>query len=303
MRRKTRSISLKECYVILNVDSNATLEDVKHAYRRKAFELHPDLNPDDPHAGKNFQLLNEAYVALSAVLQQREGQANEDSGNPGQNEQEEKKEERTEERQEEENGKEGEEDGRERTKEEKQRRQADKAYAEQDVLRDLLNDPFARRVFEDIYSELNKQQAGRKEKTQSERPRPENSTKKEEPAHERPKQSQTKTRTERPQTTLHKGNIAWDTPKWDNNKGVGGYVKNWFRRQIDEELTLTLPAANLTPGRKVRLQIRHGLSNDIHTIEVTLPPDFTPGKPIRLRKLGRRVGPWQGDLYLTIESS
>ena len=72
MRRKTRSISIKDCYAILGVSKDASLDDVKHAYRRKAFELHPDLNPDDPNAGKKFQFLNEAYVALSALLQNQE---------------------------------------------------------------------------------------------------------------------------------------------------------------------------------------------------------------------------------------
>ena len=30
--------------------------------------------------------------------------------------------------------------------------------------------------------------------------------------------------------------------------------------------------------------------------------DFIPGKPVRLRGLGKRVGPWQGDLYLKLNS-
>jgi molecular chaperone DnaJ len=34
------------------------------------------------------------------------------------------------------------------------------------------------------------------------------------------------------------------------------------------------------------------------TLEVTLPPDFAPGRPIRLKGLGRHFGPWKGDLYL-----
>ena len=54
------------------------------------------------------------------------------------------------------------------------------------------------------------------------------------------------------------------------------------------------------PGRRVRLQIRRGLSGELHTVEITLPPDFAVGKPVRLRGLGKRVGPWQGDLYLTL---
>ena len=297
MRRKTRSISIKDCYAILGVSKDASLDDVKHAYRRKAFELHPDLNPDDPNAGKKFQFLNEAYVALSALLQNQEQSKEQEKQEQDASAQTEsaKKEETKEESKKTE----------EEQKEQKKREQADKAYAEQDVLRDLLNDPFARRVFEDIYSELNKQQAGKKEEPE---------TKKEEPTAKSAQKAQAKEEVhpsrkpspkpkERPHTILHKGNIAWDTPKWDTNKGVGGFVKNWFKRQIDEELTLTLPAASLVPGRKVRLQIRHGISNDIHTIEVTIPPDFALGKPIRLRGLGKHVGPWQGDLYLILESS
>lgn len=50
----------------------------------------------------------------------------------------------------------------------------------------------------------------------------------------------------------------------------------------------------------MRLQIRRGLSGELHTVEITLPPDFAVGKPVRLRGLGKRVGPWQGDLYLTL---
>ena len=105
-------------------------------------------------------------------------------------------------------------------------------------------------------------------------------------------------------TQLHQGNLAWGTPKWDMDmsKGVKGAVKGWLRRQIDEEQSICLPAAGLGPGRRVRLQIRKALAAEPTTIEITLPPDFVIGKPIRLRGLGKKVGPWQGDLYLTIRS-
>ena len=68
MRRRPRQISLKECYDILKLKKDADTADLKRAYRRRAFELHPDLNPGNPDASREFQLLNEAYVALSAVL-------------------------------------------------------------------------------------------------------------------------------------------------------------------------------------------------------------------------------------------
>jgi molecular chaperone DnaJ len=36
------------------------------------------------------------------------------------------------------------------------------------------------------------------------------------------------------------------------------------------------------------------------TVEITLPPDFVVGRPIRLKGLGRKLGPFTGDLYLRI---
>ncbi|MBD5626337.1 MAG: DnaJ domain-containing protein [Desulfovibrio sp.] len=292
MRRPSRQLSLKECYEVLRLEKGADLQAVKRAYRRRAFELHPDLNPGNPEAGRQFQLLNEAYVALTALLKPEEdarraaeaqkkaaGGATEGDGAQGRAEA----------------GAEEPKGGAEQAAHNREGERAQKAYAEQDVLRDLLNDPFARRVFEDIYSELNRQQTGPRpsqdegpRQAQARQPRREPPPRKEAP----PRQN----------TKLHQGNIAWGTPNWnrDLNKGVTGVVKDWLRRQIDEEQTLRLPAAHLAPGRRIRLQIRRGLSDELHTVEVTLPQDFTPGKPVRLKGLGKRVGPWQGDLYLTI---
>jgi curved DNA-binding protein len=52
-------------YKILGVDKNADDKAVKAAYRKLARKLHPDLNPNDPNAGKKFQELNEANEVLS----------------------------------------------------------------------------------------------------------------------------------------------------------------------------------------------------------------------------------------------
>lgn len=41
MRRRPRQISLKECYDILKLKKDADTADLKRAYRRRAFELHP----------------------------------------------------------------------------------------------------------------------------------------------------------------------------------------------------------------------------------------------------------------------
>lgn len=52
-------------YKVLGVDRNASQKDIKAAYRKLARKYHPDLNPNDKDAKKNFQQVNEAHEVLS----------------------------------------------------------------------------------------------------------------------------------------------------------------------------------------------------------------------------------------------
>lgn len=52
-------------YKILEIDKNSTANDIKKAYRKLARKYHPDLNPNDADAKKNFQQINEANEVLS----------------------------------------------------------------------------------------------------------------------------------------------------------------------------------------------------------------------------------------------
>jgi curved DNA-binding protein len=52
-------------YKVLNLDKNASADEIKKAYRKLARKYHPDLNPDDKEANKHFQEINEAHEALS----------------------------------------------------------------------------------------------------------------------------------------------------------------------------------------------------------------------------------------------
>lgn len=51
-------------YLVLGVSRNATQEEIKKAYRRKAKEYHPDLHPNDPEAAQRMNEINEAYDML-----------------------------------------------------------------------------------------------------------------------------------------------------------------------------------------------------------------------------------------------
>ena len=58
-------MQFKDYYKILEVDSNATAEQIKKSYRRLAMTYHPDRNPGNKAAEDMFKEVNEAYDVLS----------------------------------------------------------------------------------------------------------------------------------------------------------------------------------------------------------------------------------------------
>ncbi len=259
------SLTQAQCFRTLQLQPGSSLAEVKTAFRKLAFQFHPDLNPS-PEAAALFRKINEAYVLLSKTLKdtpqgaaagpapEAEPRANAAQGAQAYERQQ-----------------------RQAPRPEPQRdsaaeRQAawSRSYSlrDEDVLHDLLKDPFARQVFDDLYAEIRRDR----------------------PGYRPPKEFSRK------RLQLQWGRRGFSL---DLSRGLWGGMKDWFRGQMDDEQTVYFPAQHLLPGRSLRLSVRQ-FSGQERTVELTLPPDFVVGRPIRLKGLGRKLGPFSGDLYLRI---
>lgn len=55
----------RDLYEVLGIKKEASADEVKKAFRKKAMQYHPDKNPNDKTAEEKFKEVNEAYEVLS----------------------------------------------------------------------------------------------------------------------------------------------------------------------------------------------------------------------------------------------
>jgi curved DNA-binding protein CbpA len=55
----------QDYYIILGIKPSASVKEINEAYRKLAFQYHPDRNQDNPDSTKKMQEINEAYATLS----------------------------------------------------------------------------------------------------------------------------------------------------------------------------------------------------------------------------------------------
>jgi DnaJ-class molecular chaperone len=69
---RDRMMNSKEYYQILEVEKEASPQKIKEAYRRLAFQYHPDRNRENPSAVEKMKEINEAYAVLCDPKKRRD---------------------------------------------------------------------------------------------------------------------------------------------------------------------------------------------------------------------------------------
>ena len=62
---------MQDFYKILQVRRDASMQEIKKAFRTLAKKYHPDKNPNNPKAAEIFKTLNDAYMLLSDVQKRK----------------------------------------------------------------------------------------------------------------------------------------------------------------------------------------------------------------------------------------
>lgn len=268
---------MKDYYKLLEVDRDASEEQIRKSYRKLALRYHPDRNPNDPKAEDHFKEIAEAYgVLIDPVKRSEYDQWL-----------------RT--------------DARERVAGGSFR------YSQEEIFQDLFKDPRFSHVFQDLFREFEK--AGFRfdqnffeqtffggrgvffgsiflwgpigyRRMKMERPQ-------QRPNIERPESLQTQ-----PPGLLKRLGKKIGNFLSGNQKVLPSGRQNLTSGPQDLTYNLTLPAPEAERGTWVKIAIDRGEGQE--KLKVKIPPGTRSGTRLRLKGKGKRKGHGSGDLYLSI---
>jgi curved DNA-binding protein len=268
---------MTDYYELLEVDRDATEEQIRKSYRKLALKYHPDRNPGDPKAEENFKEIAEAYGVLIDPAKRSEY------------------------------------DRWLRTGAQEQAAGGRFRYSQEEIFQDLFKDPRFTHVFQDLFREFEK--AGFRfdqsffdqvffggrgvffggvflwgpfgfRRMKMGRP-------------------QERTKVERPDTPqLQPFGFLKRLGKKLGNFLLGSQKALPASRQsrtlgpLDLTYNLTIPAVEAERGTWLTIAVDRG--QGLEKLKVKIPPGTRSGSRLRLRGKGKRKGSGGGDLYLTV---
>lgn len=113
---------MKDYYSILGVTQNCSEDEIRKQYRKLAMQYHPDRNPDSPEAEEKFKEIAEAYGVLTDPEKRQQYDTYMHQGGPQHG----------------------------------SHTQGNFSYSQEEILRDLFNDPRFQQMFQGLFHEFQK---------------------------------------------------------------------------------------------------------------------------------------------------
>ena len=268
---------MKDYYELLELERNASEEQIRKSYRRLAFKHHPDRNPGDPKAEEKFKKIAEAYGVLIDPVKRSEY------------------------------------DRWLRTGPQERVAGGGFRYSQEEIFQDLFKDPEFSRVFQDLFREFEK--AGfRFDQSFFDQiffggrgvffggifvwgPFGFRRMKIGKPP-QRPKVARPETSQIQPLGLLKRLGKKIGNFLLGSQKALPAGRQNGTLGPQDLTYNLTIPTVEAERGTWVTIAIDRGQGQE--KLKVKVPPGTRSGTRLRLRGKGKRQGSGSGDLYLTV---
>jgi len=280
----TRITYEKDYYKILGISKNASAEEIKKAYRQLALKVHPDRNPGDRQAEERFKEISEAY----GVLIDPEKRSHYDllSQTPFE-----------------------------------AGRRPDFSYTQEEIFRDIFNNPMASEVFSDLGREFARMGLRFDERffehlffggqgsffifggpggfRVHSSPQPQNRTR-----NSAEVLSPLLENIIVPRGTTLKGKVA----SWLFRKGVGFVLRGLFSGTVPSDpaqsdnldVTYIFPLFQEEVSSTMTKEVSFQRNGKVERLLVKIPAGSKDGTKLRLRGMGKTQGGRVGDLYLKI---